>query len=74
MSGQSPRDHEEAHSQPIPAGATADPRERSKEDRVGHYGGDDGALEHERAEIDASDTLTPDDIGSQSKTGRTTGR
>ena len=74
MSGQSPRDHEEAPSQPIPAGATIGAREQSNEDRVGRYGGDDGALEHERTEIDASDTPTPDDIGSKSKTGRTTGR
>jgi hypothetical protein len=74
MSSQSPRDREEAHGQSIPTGATTGAQKRSDEDRVGPYGGDDGALEHERTEIDAADTPTPDDIGSKSKTGRTTGR
>jgi hypothetical protein len=74
MSGESPRHHEEARSQTMPADAARGAQDRSQEDRVGPYGGDDGALEHERTEIDASEKPTPDDVGSTTKKGRTTER
>ena len=74
MSGESERHQEEAHGRSVPTGATKGGQERSRNDRVGPYGGDDGALEHERAEIDPTETLSPDDVGSRSKTGRKSGR
>ena len=73
MSGETPRHHEEAPNQPIPAGATTG-GQRADEDRVGPYGGDDGALEHERAEMAAPETLTPEETGSKVAPSRQSGR
>lgn len=70
MSGERTQGEAERRQQPVPAhpllGATAD----QENDRVGPYGGDDGALEHEREEIEQPDTLTPEDTGSKVEPGR----
>jgi hypothetical protein len=53
--------------------AHEDERSRGTDDRTGEYGGDDGALESERAEItpgeDTGMTATP--TGQPTKTGET---
>jgi hypothetical protein len=50
----------------------ADKRQHDADDRTGKYGGDDGAMEHERAEIqpgeDTGMTATP--TGQPTKTGK----
>ena len=51
----------------------ADQQKPNEDDRTGKYGGDDGALEHEREEIqpgeDTGMTATP--TGQPAKTGKT---
>jgi hypothetical protein len=70
MSGEQTRTHEETPTRPIPANTAPGKQPRTNEDRLGPYGGDDGALEHERTEITPSDKLTPDDAETKNATNR----
>jgi hypothetical protein len=74
MSGESTRTHEEAPDRPVTADATQGRQSKTTDDRVGHYGGDDGALEHERTEVGISETLTPDDSEVKAESNRKPGR
>lgn len=67
MGGESQRHHGEGGSTPIPTGAATGAKKRETEERIGPYGGDDGALEHERTEIDAAETPTIDDRETRAK-------
>lgn len=58
MSGEQTRTPEAAQTAPIPTGAASKAQRRADDERTGHYGGDDGALEHEQAEPNAADTRT----------------
>ena len=69
MSGEQTRTHEKAHNSPIPADAAASRQTRAKDDRTGPFGGDDGALEHERTELAAPNTATPEATESKVPSG-----
>ena len=56
MSGEQTRTHEPAQTPPGSAGAASKAQHRADDDRTGRYGGDDGALEHARAEPTGTDT------------------
>jgi hypothetical protein len=74
MSGEMTRSSEQPHNQPVPTGAGEGGQVETQGDRTGPYGGDDGAIEHERAEMEAPDTLTPEDTGSKVEPSRKSGR
>jgi hypothetical protein len=50
------------------AGTATKANDPDKQDRTGKYGGDDGALEHDRAEV-----TTPEDTRSTAEPGRKPG-
>ena len=70
MSGEQTRTHEEAHNPPVPASAATGHQATSKDDRTGPFGGDDGALEHERTELAAPNTATPEATEGKKPSGR----
>jgi hypothetical protein len=74
MSGEHTRTHEEAHNPPFPAGAATDRKSQAKDDRTGPFGGDDGALEHERTELEEPNTATPEATESKIPSGGKPGR
>ena len=74
MGGQGTAKPSDPQKQSTPTGPATGQHSQDTEDRVGPYGGDDGALEHERAEMEAPDTLTPEDTGSKVEPGRKAGR
>ncbi len=72
MSGQSsqPQDYR----QPADPNAAMGGKVQGEGNQLGPYGGDDGALEHERTEMAEPDTLTPEDTGSKVEPSRKGGQ
>ena len=74
MSGEQTRTPELAQTPPGAAGAASQAQHRAGDDRTGRYGGDDGALEHERAEPTAADTRTTQATEGSAQAQRKPGR
>lgn len=54
MTGETDQVRDTGRSDAVIASTAAKKRDQDKESRVGKYGGDDGALEHEKTEIKPS--------------------
>lgn len=74
MSGQGTANPSDKHNQPTPTGPATGQQSRDTEDRVGQYGGDDGALEHEQAEGAKPVSPAAEGTADKAEPGRKSGR